>query len=42
MTSAPRLLRRVVGRVRPAYLPVLATYFAYGASTITAVALVGT
>jgi MFS family permease len=31
---------RVLGQVRPAYLPVLLTYFAYGASGIVGVALV--
>ncbi|HJQ85018.1 MAG TPA: hypothetical protein VKA21_13125 [Candidatus Binatia bacterium] len=31
---------RALGRIRAAYLPVLVTYFAYGASTITGVALV--
>ncbi len=46
MPTAPRtdsptpLLRRIFGRFRANYLPVLATYFAYGASTITSVALV--
>ncbi len=34
------LARRLLGGVRLAYLPVLVTYFAYGASAITAVALV--
>jgi uncharacterized membrane protein YiaA len=33
-------LRRSLGTVRLAYLPVLATYFAFGASAITGVALV--
>jgi hypothetical protein len=33
------LLRRVFGTVRLAYLPILVTYFCYGASTITAIAL---
>lgn len=32
-------LRGLVGGFRPAYLPVLLTYFCYGASTVTAVAL---
>ena len=36
----PGLVHRLLGRVRLAYVPVLAAYFAYGASTITAVALV--
>jgi len=34
------LARRLLGGVRLAYLPVLVTYFAYGASAITGVALV--
>jgi hypothetical protein len=33
------LLHRVFGSVRPAYLPVLVAYFAYGASTITGIAM---
>jgi len=33
-------MRTALGGIRLAYLPVLATYFAYGASTITGVALV--
>ena len=33
-------LRGVLGAIRPAYAPVLLTYFCYGASSITAVALV--
>lgn len=38
---APLLLaRRLLGQVRLAYLPVLLTYFCYGASAITSVALV--
>lgn len=39
-SRARGLLRRWVGGFRPAYLPVLLTYFAYGASTIIAVAMV--
>jgi Na+/melibiose symporter-like transporter len=35
----PAVLRRVLGAFRLAYLPVLVTYFAYGASAITGVAL---
>jgi len=35
----PAVLRRVLGGFRLAYLPVLVTYFAYGASAITGVAL---
>jgi hypothetical protein len=40
--TAPSTARRIrgLGRVRLAYLPVLTTYFVYGASTITSVALV--
>jgi MFS family permease len=38
--GARRLLVRLFGGFRPAYLPVLITYFAYGASAITGVALV--
>ena len=34
------LLSRWLGGMRPAYLPVLLTYFCYGASTITSVALI--
>lgn len=34
------LVRRLLGGVRLAYLPVLVTYFAYGAGAITGVALV--
>lgn len=34
------LARRLLGGFRPAYLPVLVTYFCYGASAITGVALV--
>ena len=34
------LARRLLGGVRLAYLPVLVTYFAYGASAVTGVALV--
>jgi hypothetical protein len=34
------LVQRLLGQVRAAYLPVLLTYFCYGASQITAVALV--
>ncbi|MCI0546512.1 MAG: MFS transporter [Candidatus Rokubacteria bacterium] len=37
---APRLFERLFGTVRLAYLPVLLTYFCYGASGITAIALV--
>ena len=33
------MLRRLFGGFRPAYLPVLVPYFCYGASTVTAVAL---
>ena len=33
-------LRSVVGRIRLAYLPVLVTYFCYGASGITGIALI--
>src|SRR5687768_14015800 len=40
MSSHRALIGTALGRVRPAYLPVLITYFAYGASTITTVALV--
>lgn len=41
MTDAarPGVLRRLFGGFRLAYLPVLITYFGYGASTVTAVAL---
>jgi MFS family permease len=41
-TAAPApagLLRRLFGNVRLAYLPVLVTYFCYGASGITSIAL---
>jgi hypothetical protein len=34
------LVRSLLGRVRPAYLPVLVTYFCYGASGITSIALI--
>jgi hypothetical protein len=34
-----RLLERLLGRVRAAYLPILITYFCYGASAITGIAL---
>jgi hypothetical protein len=38
--AGPRaLLRRVFGPFRLAYLPVLVTYFCYGASTVTSIAL---
>src|SRR6185295_8501397 len=38
--SAPRgLVRTLLGGVRLAYLPVLVTYFCYGASGITSIAL---
>jgi len=39
MNRTTRFLARVIGPVRPAYLPVLITYFAYGASSITSVGL---
>ncbi len=41
-TASPRpgFLQRVFGGFRAAYLPILATYFAYGANAITAVATV--
>lgn len=32
------MLSKVIGSVRPAWAPILATYFCYGASTVTAVA----
>src|SRR5262245_2172194 len=35
----PALFERLFGRMRAAYLPVLVTYFCYGASGITAIAL---
>jgi MFS family permease len=35
----PGVLRRLFGGFRVAYLPVLVTYFCYGASTVTAVAM---
>ncbi|HXH82424.1 MAG TPA: hypothetical protein VNN07_05785, partial [Candidatus Tectomicrobia bacterium] len=38
-SRAAGFLRRWLGGFRLAYLPVLATYFAYGASTIVAVAM---
>jgi hypothetical protein len=40
-TAPPRppLLERVFGRVKLAYLPILVTYFCYGASAITGIAL---
>jgi MFS family permease len=39
-TSAPvALVRSILGRMRLAYLPVLVAYFCYGASGITAIAL---
>ena len=34
-----RLVRGLLGGVRLAYLPVLVTYFCYGASGVTAIAL---
>jgi MFS family permease len=34
-----RVVRRLLGPLRPSYLPILVTYFAYGASAITGVAL---
>jgi MFS family permease len=37
--SGPGLVRRWLGGVRPAYLPVLLTYFCFGASSVTAIAL---
>jgi hypothetical protein len=37
--NGPGVLGRVFGAVRPAYVPVLVTYFAYGASAIAGVAL---
>ncbi|HEU4367415.1 MAG TPA: MFS transporter [Methylomirabilota bacterium] len=37
--SRPALVKRWLGGIRPAYLPVLLTYFCYGASTVTAIAL---
>jgi MFS family permease len=37
--AAVRLLQRLFGTIRPAYLPVLVTYFCYGASGITGIAL---
>ena len=39
-TGRLSLVRRLLGNVRPAYGPVLVTYFCYGASAITGVALV--
>jgi BT1 family len=38
--SEPNFLHRLLGPIRLSWVPVLATYFAYGASTITGVALV--
>jgi MFS family permease len=38
--SRADLVRRWLGGIRPAYLPVLLTYFCYGASTVTAIALI--
>ncbi len=40
VTALTRLARRLLGGFRLAYLPVLVTYFCYGASAITGVALV--
>ena len=37
--APPGLLRRLFGNVRLAYLPVLVTYFCYGASGITGIAM---
>ena len=40
LSAPPARWRTVLGSIRLAYIPVLATYFAYGASMITSVALV--
>lgn len=39
-SAAPTLLRRWFGTFRFAYLPILITYFAYGASGVTGIALI--